>query len=195
MRIIAGRFKGRILRLPGASEARPTPDRAREALFSILGPAVAGASVLDLFAGSGAFGFEALSRGARVATFVERDAASARAITATASQLDLSDREAEVIRGDAAGVISRFALHHRRFGIVFADPPWSADADPGWIENVSRLVVDGGRLVIEFEWIRFAEKWAAAKESWDLRRYGRVGFAIRTVSGDRSSFDSAPDGE
>src|SRR5688500_1504563 len=124
MRIVAGRHKGRRLRAPQGAGTRPTADRVREALFSILGP-VAGLRVLDLYAGSGALGLEALSRGAESATFVE----SARpALAAIRANLDATGEEAEVVASDAVKWLRAAGDSERSFDLVFCDPPYDAAA-------------------------------------------------------------------
>lgn len=177
MRIVAGRFRGRKLEIPEGTTARPTPDRAREALFSILGAKVVDAEVADLYAGSGALGFEALSRGARKVLFVERDARLSRALEAEVARFGLSRDEAEVIRGDAAAVVARLATGSRRFDLVLADPPFGDAAAKEAARDAARLLRADGRLVVEFEWE--SERGAFIPEDcWALRRYGRVGFAF-----------------
>ena len=120
VRIIGGDWRGRRIALAGDTAVRPTPDRVRETLFNWLAPIVAGARVLDLYAGSGILGLEALSRGARHATFVERDRRLARSLQAAA--LDLDAKECATV---AAFAVERFldgeAYPH---DIVFADPPY-----------------------------------------------------------------------
>jgi 16S rRNA (guanine966-N2)-methyltransferase len=120
MRVVAGEFRGRRLQAPRGRSTRPTADRVREALFSMLGD-VSGARVLDLYAGSGALGIEALSRGAASAVFVERDAAAVAAIR----------RNLETVGAGAADVrrqdVLRFlAAATGRFDLVFADPPYDS---------------------------------------------------------------------
>ncbi len=124
MRIVAGRHKGRRLRAPAGPGTRPTADRVREALFSILGP-MDGRRVLDLYAGSGALGIEALSRGAESATFVE----SARpALAAIRANLDAAGEEAEVVASDAISWLRAAGDGERVFDLVFCDPPYDAAA-------------------------------------------------------------------
>ncbi len=118
-RVIAGEFGGRRLTVPADDRVRPTADRVREAWFSILGAHVEGATVLDLFAGSGALGLEALSRGARTATFVDLNQRSVAAIRANIAALGLADR-AVVVRQDAL----RFVTRPVRFDLALADPPY-----------------------------------------------------------------------
>ncbi|HLG05642.1 MAG TPA: 16S rRNA (guanine(966)-N(2))-methyltransferase RsmD [Gemmatimonadales bacterium] len=121
-RIIAGEFGGRRLRLPDDSRVRPTADRVREAWMSILAPRLPGARVLDLFAGSGALGLEALSRGAARVTLVELSSSGVAAIRANAAELGVTDR-VTVHRGDAMRFIRR--IRDGEFDIALADPPYS----------------------------------------------------------------------
>jgi 16S rRNA (guanine966-N2)-methyltransferase len=121
-RIIAGEFGGRRLTVPADVRVRPTADRVREAWMSILGSRLAGARVLDLFAGSGALGLEALSRGAAHATFVDVGAASLAAIRANIDALGVGDRT-EVHRGDAIRFVER--VEPDAFDLALADPPFT----------------------------------------------------------------------
>jgi 16S rRNA (guanine966-N2)-methyltransferase len=125
MRIIAGEFRGRTLKAPPDRRARPTADRVREAWFSILGAELAGASVLDLFAGSGALGLEALSRGASRVDFVEVSNTSLLALRANIAALDVETR-VRVHRGDALAFVRR--LDVSTYDIAFADPPYRTSA-------------------------------------------------------------------
>ncbi|HWP36108.1 MAG TPA: 16S rRNA (guanine(966)-N(2))-methyltransferase RsmD [Gemmatimonadales bacterium] len=125
MRIIAGEFRGRSLKASGDRRARPTADRVREAWFSILAPHLPGARVLDLFAGSGALGLEALSRGARHVDFVEVSKASLAALRANVALLDVEDR-VTMHREDALRFVERLAVH--AFDVALADPPYRTDA-------------------------------------------------------------------
>ena len=121
MRIVAGEWRGRRIKAPVDDRVRPTADRVREAWMSIGGPALPGARVLDLFAGSGALGLEALSRGASSADFVEVSTRSLKALRANVDALDADDR-VTVHRGDAV----RFAgtLGAGAYDVAFADPPY-----------------------------------------------------------------------
>ncbi len=121
MRVIAGRWGGRRLAAPRGAATRPTSDRVREALFSILGDRVHDARVLDLFAGSGALGLEALSRGAATATFV--DSAPA-AVTAVRANLEALGGEAEVRRSDAVRFLRAAPGQTRQYDLVLLDPPY-----------------------------------------------------------------------
>jgi 16S rRNA (guanine966-N2)-methyltransferase len=119
VRVVAGEFRGRRLAAPRGTRTRPTADRVREALFSMLGD-VSGARVLDLYAGSGALGIEALSRGADSAVFVERDP---RAVAAIERNLESLGVEQEVLREDVVRFLRRGA---GTFDLVFCDPPYDS---------------------------------------------------------------------
>jgi 16S rRNA (guanine966-N2)-methyltransferase len=121
VRIVAGRWGGRRLSPPKGEATRPTSDRVREALFSILGDRVQDARVLDLFAGSGALGLEALSRGAAEATFVDSAAASVAAVKAN---LEALGGEAEVHRSDALRFLRAAPGKARHYDLVLLDPPY-----------------------------------------------------------------------
>jgi len=144
MRVVAGEFRGRRLRAPRGMRTRPTADRVREALFSMIGD-VGGARVLDLYAGSGALGIEALSRGAASAVFVERDPRAAATIAANLRSLGLDE---PVRRQDAL----RFLAHAEgAFDLVFCDPPYDSVprvAGP-LAERLPALLAEGARIVTE----------------------------------------------
>ncbi len=136
MRIIAGRFKGRPIVSPRGSKVRPTTERVREAIFSHIGDAVRGARVLELFAGTGAFGFEALSRGARSVLFVERDPSTVRQPRRMSVALGV-EAQVSFLELDACAAVRALARQKEKFGIVFLDPPYESD----W---TTRLVVSPG---------------------------------------------------
>jgi 16S rRNA (guanine966-N2)-methyltransferase len=121
MRVIAGRYGGRRRQAPPGDATRPTSDRVREALFSVLAGRVDSARVLDLFAGSGALGIEALSRGAADATFVDTAPAALRAIRAN---LDALGATADVRRADARRFLAGASAAARQYDLVFLDPPY-----------------------------------------------------------------------
>ncbi len=127
LRIVAGQFGGRRIRAPGGSGTRPTVDRIREAWFSALGDSLLRARVLDLFAGSGALGLEALSRGAAHAHFVESNRRAAAAIRENIRDLGVTDRATLVVRDVFAFLEARRQPPHR-FDIALADPPYLSDA-------------------------------------------------------------------
>jgi 16S rRNA (guanine966-N2)-methyltransferase len=147
MRIIAGAHKGRRLVAPPGAATRPTSDRVREALFSILGARVPDAVVLDLFAGSGALGIEALSRGAASATFVDDAAPAIKAIRRNLEGVE----GAEVVRRDARGFMRDASAAGRQYDLVFLDPPYRHAATLGreLAEALAVVVSPGGLVVSE----------------------------------------------
>ena len=146
MRVIAGAYGGRRLRAPNGLDTRPTSDRVREALFSVLGAGVEGARVLDLFAGSGALGIEALSRGAAEATFVDAAEAAVRCVRANLEALSLT---AQVRRADAGAFLRSASARGHLYDLVFLDPPYSSAARVG-AELTTRLpdVLAAGATVV-----------------------------------------------
>jgi len=126
VRVAAGTLKGRRLLVPRGATTRPTADQVRIALLDSLTPWLPGARVLDLFAGAGSVGLEALSRGAGHATFVERDARAVTALRANVAALGLQEY-ARVHRGEVGPALDRLAAAGERFTIVFLDPPYEAD--------------------------------------------------------------------
>lgn len=164
IRIVAGELRGRRLAIgPGV---RPTTERAREALFSILGDRVRGARVLDVAAGSGALGFEALSRGAREVVFVEADRRVAQILRTNAEAVGAAARSSVVVR-PVASFLQRDAPSP--FDLVFFDPPW-ADPVEGELLGLWRVVAPGGTFVLERG--RGAPGWSGAPLEADARRYG-----------------------
>jgi 16S rRNA (guanine966-N2)-methyltransferase len=125
VRIIGGEWRSRRIALPRDVELRPTPDRVRETLFNWLAPVLPGADCLDLFAGTGALGFEALSRGARSAVLVEREPRTADALDRAKEELGAA---AEIVRAEAGDYLARNA--RRRFDVVFVDPPFANAVEP-----------------------------------------------------------------
>jgi 16S rRNA (guanine(966)-N(2))-methyltransferase RsmD len=145
MRIIAGTLKGRRLQGPEAPGLRPTSDGLRETLFNVLGSSIEGARVLDAFAGTGAVGLEALSRGAAHATFVERDRRALAGLGANVRHCGVEDACA-IIRDD---FFRAPALAPRAFDLVFLDPPYEGVDLEAAVERGAPLVAPGGRLVLE----------------------------------------------
>ena len=168
MRIVAGRFKGRRLAAPPGTATRPTSDRVREALFSILGDRVDGARVLDLFAGSGALGLEALSRGAAEATFVDSAAAPLKAL---AGNLATLGAEAEVRRQDALRFLGSARNQARVYDLVFLDPPYRlANRLGGRLsEELPHVLAPGATVVTESD---RRQPLDLALPISDERRYG-----------------------
>jgi len=146
MRIIAGSRKGHRIDAPKGTATRPTSDRVRENVFNLVAPWVEDAVVLDLFAGSGAMGLEALSRGAERAILVESHADACRAIDANLEKLRLTG--AQVVRND----VGRFlATETRTYDLIFCDPPYDeyAALEPTLARYLPRLLADDGLVVLE----------------------------------------------
>lgn len=159
MRIIAGEFRGRRITAPAGERTRPTPERLRESLFSILGNRIEGVVFADIYAGSGAVGIEALSRGAERALFVERSHAAAIVIRQNLADLELGDR-ATIIERPALLVLSTLAAE-----IVFLAPPYPAVKEfPGALEALSQ---GSSRLVIIQH---SAKRFSMPEQSGGLRR-------------------------
>ena len=150
MRVIAGRLGGRRLIAPRGSATRPTADRVKEALFSMLGD-VTGAAVLDLFAGSGALGIEALSRGAASAVFVEREPTARSTLKANLAALRLDRRSARVLDSDALAALARAAQAGERYDLVFIDPPYSqaGGLGPKLSQALPQVLARGAAVVVE----------------------------------------------
>jgi 16S rRNA (guanine(966)-N(2))-methyltransferase RsmD len=123
MRIVAGSAKGRRLETPKGVAVRPTTDRVREALFSAISPRLVGASVLDLFAGTGALGIEALSRGAVTAVFVEQSPSTAKLLSRNIETCGVSNK-ARIIRRDALIALRQLTAQQQKFDLIFLDPPY-----------------------------------------------------------------------
>ena len=164
VRIIGGQWRSRIVRFPDAQSLRPTPDRLRETLFNWLGQDLTGKTCLDLFAGSGALGFEAASRGARQVVMVEQDGGVYRALHET--QDALAAGQVELHRADAFGFLKTDV---RRYDVLFLDPPFQL----GWLSRLLPLLpvhlAPEARVYLE------AEKAPAVPEDFEVLRQTRVG--------------------
>jgi 16S rRNA (guanine966-N2)-methyltransferase len=154
--IIGGSLRGSRLGVPALPGLRPTPQRLRQTLFDWLAPVIAGANVLDAFAGSGALGIEALSRGARAATFLERDGSQARSIEADLARLKQSGGSVRCV--DALRWLEEPAS--TRFDIVFLDPPFEAGL---WTRAAALL--DAGNWLAPRAWV-YVE--AGERDAWEV---------------------------
>jgi len=152
MRITAGSAKGTHLRGPRTG-VRPTADRVKDALFNSLAPRLAGARVLDLFAGTGALGIEALSRGAARAVFIERDARAAATIRANLSAAHLHDA-AQVRRGGVDTELAALERNGAEFDLILLDPPYGQDLPARTLRRLSgsRVLASGGLIAAEGHW-------------------------------------------
>jgi 16S rRNA (guanine966-N2)-methyltransferase len=181
MRIIAGEFKGRRLRAPRWDGVRPTSDKLRETLFNVVAPRVGGARVLDVFAGTGAIGLEALSRGAARAVFVESDRRAAALIEENSALCGVSDRCA-IIRG-AAECALQDGIDGDPFDLVMLDPPYDYQPLAAALGAAARHLAPEGWLILEHATRRTLPAIDGAQ-------------AVRTIrSGDSALTIFSPDGE
>jgi 16S rRNA (guanine966-N2)-methyltransferase len=164
VRIIGGAWRSRRIEFPDAQGLRPTPDRVRETLFNWLGQALDGKSCLDLFAGSGALGFEALSRGARHVTLVEKNKPVADALRRAAGKL-----EAVNLTIVCADALDYLAQCRAQFDLVFLDPPYRQGWLPIVLPKVRPCVVPHGCVYVECE-----QEWNPGPD-WETCRQGRAG--------------------
>ena len=170
MRIIAGKFRGRRLKSPPSLQTRPTSDRLRETLFNIVTPRIADARLLDLCAGSGAIGIEALSRGAGYVTFVDQSRKMCDLIEANLQSLEIEDNTVAVISSAAVDFLKRFSKQRAEpFDIIFFDPPYATNYEEA-LEQISEhagdLLARDGVVIVEHH-----KKRELAEEFGSLRRY------------------------
>lgn len=170
MRIIGGTYRSRRLRTLAGSATRPTSDRLRETLFNIIGPRVRDSRFLDVCAGSGAVGIEALSRGARAAVFIEQSRAACAIIQANLEALGIAPC-AIIINRDARATLNQLAAESSRFNIIFFDPPYASDiyepVMPALADDA--LLADEGLVVVEHH-----AKTPPAREYGKLKIYREV---------------------
>ena len=160
VRIIAGQWRSRLVQFPDSPGLRPTPDRVRETLFNWLGQRLDGLACLDLFAGSGALGFEALSRGARRVVMVERDRKAAAALRASAALLEAQGLD--IIESDALRYLGRPG---QRFDLAFVDPPYAEDLVPRVMQMLPQHLNDGARVYAESDdALELAAPWRVLRE-------------------------------
>ena len=173
MRVVAGEAKGRRLKAPSGDRIRPTADRVKESLFEVIGERVRDARVLDLFAGTGNLGIEALSRGARSALFVDADRSAVRLIVQNLNRTRLEER-AETWKSDARSALERLKKSGSRFDIVLLDPPYEYDSLESILSQLYRyrLLSPGGLLVIEHDRRTDLPQRTGSVQLCDRRRFG-----------------------
>lgn len=175
VRIIGGQWRGRWLTVPLDAEVRPSADRVRETLFNWLQPYLDSANCLDLFAGTGALGIEAVSRGARAATLVDHSLAVIGALTENLKRLEAD--HIEVVRYDALEWLKQPPV--ARFDVVFLDPPYATDLlselfgllGNGWLAPTALIYVETGRLLTAAE----------LPQRWQIRRQGQTRHVCYTL--------------
>ncbi len=164
LRIIGGRWRSRLISFPARTDLRPTPDRVRETLFNWLGQDLTGRICLDLFAGSGALGLEAASRGAKRVVMVERDPAAFHALQANVAALDANT--VELKRSDA---LEFLRADDGTYDVVFLDPPFGADYLPQVLPALAPRLAAGAMVHVE------APRPPVLPPSWEVWRSGRAG--------------------
>lgn len=181
--MIAGSLRGRRIDAPRGWATRPTSDRVRESLFNLIGPVARGAAVLDLYAGSGALGIEALSRGAAHATFVEKDRRAVRSLRRNLEALGLRSR-ARVIVSDADAPSS---LAPGPWDLILADPPYDRGPSPRLVAEAGRLLVPGGVLALEHGGDELPPDAPEGLALWKSRRYGRTRVTLYSRTAEEAS--------
>lgn len=174
MRIVAGTAKGRALLGPkGHDEIRPTADRVRETIFNVLGQWMDGLTVLDLYAGTGALAFEALSRGAKSAVLVDSGRQAQELIRKNAEALGFG-QQVELLRMPVERAFPQLSSRGQRFELIFADPPYAAQAVKKVLTGVQTgaLLSPGGRLCLEHDRREEAPEKDGALARLDQRRFG-----------------------
>ena len=178
LRIIGGEYRSRIVAFDPEAGVRPTPDRVRQTLFDWLAPLIEGARCLDLFAGSGALGLEALSRGAAHVTFVESSARQAALIQAALATLRCADR-AEVVPGDALAALA--ATGAAVYDVAFLDPPFDSGLLAPALAALPRVLKPRARVYAE--WHRAgALPWPPGYAVLREKKAGQVSYALATCS-------------
>jgi 16S rRNA (guanine966-N2)-methyltransferase len=170
LRVIGGKYRSRLIRVPARPGLRPTPDRVRQTLFNWLGQDLGGLACLDLFAGSGALGFEAASRGAARVVLVEKDRAAVAELERSRAALDAT--QVTIVSGDAAAYLAR---ERGRFDVVFLDPPFRQNAVPAILGSLPPRLEPGARVYVESEApIEAAAPWTELKRA----KAGQVSYQL-----------------
>ncbi|MBN1885783.1 MAG: 16S rRNA (guanine(966)-N(2))-methyltransferase RsmD [Candidatus Krumholzibacteriota bacterium] len=192
MRVIAGECKGRALRCGRGPQFRPTSQLVKGSIFDQLGAEVAGRSVLDLFAGSGAIGIEALSRGAARAVFVEQDRAILRALRTNLERCGYGADRADVVPGDARLFLSRLASRGAgQFDVIFADPPYASAV----AQEVVRVVETARRAICRLLVVESGSPVSCAKKGrLELRRSRKFGQTTVSIFDCRGGAAAEPEG-
>jgi 16S rRNA (guanine966-N2)-methyltransferase len=176
LRIVAGNWRSRLLQIADVPGLRPTSERVRETLFNWIGPEIAGASCLDLFAGTGALGLEALSRGASRTVFVEKSPAAAKVLQANATSLGAT--QAHILQTDAVAFLQTDS--DDKFDIVFLDPPFASDniSELCRLLDESRILASNARIYLEEDRNRPAPTLPAGWRVLKTKNAGNVRYSL-----------------
>lgn len=177
MRVITGKYRGRVLKGPKHQGLRPTADRVKEALFNIIGPAIVDADFLDLFAGTGGIGIEALSRGARSVVFVDANGASIQLLKSNLHFVDPEDR-IRIIRSVADKALQRLAEEKAGFDIIFLDPPFEAGLLDQTLKSIRELDLLRADGILIAEHPRRLELEPHFEIAPQVRHYGDISLTI-----------------
>jgi len=169
VRIIGGQWRSRIISFPVQADLRPTPDRVRETLFNWLGQDLSGLSCLDLFAGSGALGFEAASRGASHVVMVESNSNSYKALSE--NKIKLKADKVELSRMDASVFLT---TNIQKFDIVFLDPPYRLELLPNILPLLPSHLAKGGQVYLETQRFSDIDQYLQCWEIWRKSRAGKI---------------------
>jgi len=170
LRVIGGKYRSRLLRVPARPGLRPTPDRVRETLFNWLGQNLEGLACLDLFAGSGALGFEAASRGAARVVLVEKDRTAAAELERNRAALEAA--QVSIVIGDAIAYLAR---ESGLFDVVFLDPPFRQNALPEILDKLPPRLEPAARVYVESDTpVEVAAPWSELKRA----RAGQVSYQL-----------------
>jgi 16S rRNA (guanine966-N2)-methyltransferase len=180
MRVITGKYRGRVLKGPKHQGLRPTADRVKEALFNIIGPRINAAAFLDLFAGAGGIGIEALSRGANSVVFVDANPVSVKLLQSNLHFIEPEDN-LRVIHAEAAKALNILSREQSRFDLIFLDPPFAAGLLEPSIQTIfaENLLKNTGLLIAEH-----ARKFAFAVDFpgvLETRHYGEVSLTLFSI--------------
>ena len=185
LKIIAGEYRGRILKTPEGKQVRPSSGLLRGVIFNVLGDLVSGKNVLDIYAGGGSLGIEALSRGAAMATMVEADRATAGLIRQNLEMLKVQDK-ARVVIQDALDFVSSSG---GKYDIVLADPPYQANVSSQILDTVSKhgLLAPGGILVIQHHRAEKIDGQTQGLSLWKCKKHGKSSVEFYTVNDEQSA--------
>lgn len=184
MRVVSGELKGRILKAVPGTSTRPTTDKVKESLFNMIGPYFTGGMGLDLFAGSGGLGIEALSRGLEKVIFVDRDGKSIHIVNENLKSCGLENR-AEVYRNDAARALKAIQKRDLTFNYIFLDPPYKKQQLVMLLEMIAKekLIHEDGLVVCEHASdIQLPESIGGLKQARN-EKYGIIGITLYKVDG------------
>lgn len=175
MRIIAGQYRGRKLRAPRGHRIRPTSDRLRESIFNIIGPAIHGHQIVDIFAGTGAMGIEALSRGADHVVFIDKHPLALECVRTNIAPLGRPDQW-DILRWDAGSNLRCLTALNMRFGYAFIDPPYNKGLLTRTLDNLLArgVMLPGGLIVLEHHYREAVEPVDKRAVLADQRRYGKT---------------------